>query len=191
MNSQAYAERTTRNYWPWVGGGVLLLALLAVGWLTFAAPSETPVAAITSTAPLQQLPAHKPLAVQALPAVDSAVVPGAEEAALRAKISQLEAELEAQRALAASTGESLTLAGAQIKQLSDDNERMRTAITSVAGGAASPSRVARKANVRHLGEPVLTPLGSAWVVSGQWVNVGNADANGTAEIQLVNVSESS
>lgn len=185
MNSQAYAERSTRNYWPWVGGAALLLALLIVGWSTFAAPPEPPVAAVTPEAPLHQLEPRKALPMQAVPAAEPAAVPGAEEAALRAKVSQLEADLAAQRVLEASIRESLTLAGAQIKQLSDDNDRMRTAIESATGGAAAPSRLARKSNVRHIGEPSLTPLGAAWVVTGQWLNVGNAEANGTAEIQLL------
>jgi hypothetical protein len=186
MNGQAYTVRSTRNYWPWVGGAALLLVLLAVAWSTFAAPSDPPVAAVTPRAPLQQLPARKALPVQAVPAsVGPAAAPAVEEAALRARIAQLESDLEAQRALVASFRDSLSLAGAQISQLSADNDRMRTAINSVVGSGAAPSRLARKSLVRHLGEPSLTPLGSAWLVSGQWLNLGNADASGTAEIQLL------
>lgn len=190
MNRQAYAERSTRNYWPWAGVAVVLLALIAVVCSTFAAPPEPPVVAVTPTAPLHQLPARKALPVQVPHApVEPAAVPGAEEAALRARISQLESDLETQRALVVTFRDSLNLAGAQISQLSADNDRMRTAITSVVGGGgaatAPSSRLARKSIVRHLGEPSLTPLGSAWLVSGQWFNVGNADANGTAEIQLL------
>lgn len=186
MNSHAYAARSTRNYWPWVGGAALLLALLIVGWSTFAASPDAPVAAAPPTPPLRQLEPRRALPpVQTVPAAEPAGVPGAEEAALKARVSQLEADLEAQRVLTASIRESLALAGAQIKQLSDDNDRMRTAIESATGGAAAPSRLARKSNVRHIGEPSLTPLGAAWVVTGQWLNVGNAEAHGTAEIQLL------
>ena len=181
----AYVAWSSPKSWAWV---LLALVVLGAGWWAWprsgaeARPRTDQSASRTEPSPVE----FRSIPAQTQPAAPDEARTSDEEIALRAQVSDLQGQLAAAKAQAESYRQALGASGAQIANLAADNERMRTAIESVVGASAVPSStIARKSDVRHLGEPSLTPIGSDWLVSGTWYNVGSAEASGSTEVQLL------
>lgn len=182
----AYVARSSSKSWAWV---LLALVALGAGWWAWPrsgadAPPRAADRGATRTEPSPVEFRSAPAPAQ--PAAPDEARTSDEEIALRAQVSDLQSQLAEAKAQSESYRQALSASGAQIANLSADNERMRAAIESVVGSSAVPRpTLAQKADVRHLGEPSLTPVGSDWLVSGTWYNVGSAEATGSTEVQLL------
>ncbi len=183
-----FAVRSSRPWW-WGLGGVVVL-VLGLAWAF--APSRTPPIPTPPPAP------HQPRAVVPLPARQMAAAPHSghsEEiapnaaAALESQNFELRAQLESlqrerDEALA-NLANSQAQALVQAEEIRDLRERIDNAVAVVRSGNVPRALAPRSAKVRHLGPPKVTPLGTSWLVSGIWYNIGDAEARGTAEIELL------
>lgn len=95
--------------------------------------------------------------------------------------AELRAELKNERSQSFSYREALTSAGLRIGELTQEVARLRSA-ASVQGATFPPPKV----DVRHLSHTTFKPSArGGWEVYGEWMNLGETNAEGYADIQLL------
>lgn len=157
MTGQAYSARSEPNYRHWAVGGLFALGLIGSLWYACRSPAKAP--ALEEVALEESRP---PVAIKGLGREDLV----ARLNAANAKLSQSQSALDA--------------AGEKIGQLNDQVARFRRESEGRGEYFPPPST-----DVRNIGGGVIQAAnGEAWIVEGEWFNLGETRADGNAEFQL-------